>query len=422
MTPDVNGGAPDATEALLAAQPTQTLRLGRVEFLLLGTAHVSKASADAVQALIAQQHFDAIAIELDAGRQHALLNPDAYLRLDLFEVIKSQKVALVVANLALSAYQRRIANESGVEPGAEMLAAIQGAQARDLPLWLIDREVSLTLARCRAALGFWGGSKLMVSLFLGSIISDEVDAADVEKLKQRDLLQSTFAEFQQDTPALFEALIAERDRFMAAKLIDAANAWSDQPANGAAPEKKVLVVIGAGHLAGTAAALQSHSAAPEKIAETLESLSERPAPSRVPKMIGLALLAVLVLGLAYGFSKGFDVGKEFLLIYLGMTAGGTLLGALAAGAHPISAIVAAISAPITVLHPAISSGMVAAAVELWLKRPTVADFEHLKTDLNEVKGFWRNGVARIFTIFALTCVGTTIGVYITTAWFIQKIG
>jgi len=404
--------------ALIALQPIQTLAIGHVDYTLLGTAHVSKASADAVKLLMAHESFDAIAIELDQGRYQALLDPDAYQRLDLFEIIKNNKVGLVAANLALGAYQRRIAQESGVEPGAEMLAAIKAAQAQNLPLWLVDREVGLTLARCRAALGVWGGTKLMVSLVLGSFNDDQVQVQDIEKLKQSDLLHATFSEFEQDSPALFEALIAERDRFMAAKLRSSA-AIFDAPAADQSARKKVLVVIGAGHLAGTAHALETSQREPlQEIAE----LNAKPAPSFWPKLIGWGFIAVLVGGLVYGFSKGFSVGSEFLLIYLGMTAGGTLIGAMIALANPLSAIAAAIAAPITVLHPAISSGMVAAAVELWLKRPTIKDFEALKTDLNKMSGFWTNRVARILTIFFLTSMGTSIAVWITTAVFIGKIG
>lgn len=410
--------APHSAEALalIAAQPIETLAIGNIDYTLLGTAHVSKASADAVALLMAQESFDAIAIELDQGRYQALLDPDAYQRLDLFEIIKNNKVGLVAANLALGAYQRRIAQESGVEPGAEMLAAIKGAQAKNLPLWLVDREVGLTLARCRAALGLWGGTKLMVSLGLGSFNDDKVQTEDIEKLKQSDLLHATFSEFEQDSPALFEALIAERDRFMAAKLRASASAFDGADAHA---RKKVLVVIGAGHLAGTAQALQTSKTNP---AQEIAELNEKPKPSIWPKLIGWGFITVLVAGLIYGFSKGFSVGSEFLLIYLGMTAGGTLIGAIFALAHPVSAIAAALAAPITVLHPAISSGMVAAVVELWLKRPTVKDFEALKTDLSKISGFWSNRVARILTIFFLTSMGTSIAVWITTAVFIGKIG
>jgi pheromone shutdown-related protein TraB len=401
---------------LIAAQPIERLQIGQIDYTLLGTAHVSKASADAVRILMAQESFDAIAIELDQGRYQALLDPDAYQRLDLFEIIKNNKVGLVAANLALGAYQRRIAQESGVEPGAEMLAAIQGAKAQNLPLWLVDREVGLTLARCRAALGFWGGTKLMTSLALGSFNDDKVQTEDIEKLKQSDLLHATFSEFEQDSPALFEALIAERDRFMAAKLRASATVFGN--ATETTNRKKVLVVIGAGHLAGTAVALSTSKIEPE---QEIAVLNQKPKPSIWPKLIGWGFITFLVAGLLYGFSKGFAVGQEFLMIYLGVTAGGTLIGALFALASPLSAIAAALAAPITVLHPAISSGMVAAAVELWLKRPTIKDFEALKVDLNKISGFWTNRVARILTIFFLTSLGTSIAVWITTAVFIGKL-
>jgi pheromone shutdown protein TraB len=193
-------------------QPRVVVERDGVRYTLLGTAHVSRASIDAVEAAVASGAFDAIAVELDPNRHRAMTDPDALAKLDLFRIIRDGKVGLVAANLALAAYQRRLAAQLGVEPGAELKAAAVGASERGLPLHLIDRDVGTTLKRAWAGLGFWGRSKLMAGLSAGVFVDEDVDEADIEKLKHGDMLESSFGEFARETPQLYEAVIAERDR------------------------------------------------------------------------------------------------------------------------------------------------------------------------------------------------------------------
>jgi pheromone shutdown protein TraB len=128
----------------------------------------------------------------------------------------------------------------------------------------------------------------------------------------------------------------------------------------------------------------------------------------------------LVLGMAWGFHKGFDRGKELLAIYLGCTATGALIGALLARSHILSALAGALSAPITVLHPALGSGMFSAGVELWLRKPTVMDFEALRIDLRELSGWWKNRVSRVLLVFILTNIFTMFGTWATALSFLTK--
>jgi pheromone shutdown-related protein TraB len=240
---DESNAAP-ATEAG-DGQPRAIVVRDGVRFTLLGTAHVSRASIDAVEVAVASGAFDAIAVELDPQRHRAMTDPDALAKLDLFRIIRDGKVGLVAANLALAAYQRRLASQLGVEPGAELKAAALGASERGLPLHLIDRDVGTTLKRAWAALGFWGRSKLMAGLSAGVFVEEDVDEADIEKLKHGDMLESSFGEFAKETPQLYEAVIAERDRYMAAKLRASAG-----------ESREDLAVFGAGPMKGLAAALQ----------------------------------------------------------------------------------------------------------------------------------------------------------------------
>lgn len=395
--------APGSTAALpdpLSGQPIVEVERDGVHYTLLGTAHVSRASAEAVRALVDRDDFDAIAVELCATRHQAMTSPDALAQLDIFRVIREGKIGLVAANLALAAYQRRLAEQLGVEPGAEMRAAIEAAASRSLPLWCIDRDVGITLRRTHAAVGFWRKLTLMSGLAMSLLVDDEVDEEEIERLKQGDILESSFHEFAQRDETLYTTLIDERDRYMAASL------RSD---HGAPAARRVLAVVGAGHLAGLAGYLaDAHTDPP---AET-RALQIIPPPKPWGTWFATAITIFLLAGFAWGFHQGADLGTDLVLRWILLTGAGGALGCLLAGGHPLSILGAFAASPLTPFHPALSSGMVSAWIEAWARRPRVADFAGLRDDVGSLRGWWRNRVARVFVNFFLTNLGTVIGVYL----------
>lgn len=390
-------------------QPHAIVEREGVRYTLLGTAHVSRASVDAVEAALATGHYDTIAVELDAQRHRAMTDPDALAKLDLFQILREGKTGLVAGNLALAAYQRRLAEQLGVEPGAELKAAAVGAEERGLRLSLIDRDVGTTLKRAFAGLGFWGRTKLIAGLGASLLADDEVEAGEIEKLKQGDYLESSFGEFAAGSPPLYRAVIAERDVYMANRLRQI----------GAEGAREVLAVVGAGHLKGLEQHLRDDSAAPAPVLAELDTV---PAGSRIP-WFTILLVVFLFGGFAWGFWQGgAELGGELVLQWALITGIGGALGCLAAGGHPLSIVAAFISSPLTPLHPALASGTVSAAVEAWVRKPTYADFLRLRDDTGKLSGWWRNRVARVLVNFFLTSLGTAVGVWIAGANIIGKLG
>lgn len=382
-------------------QPIVRIHRDGTEFVLLGTAHVSRRSAEAVREIIAAESFDVIAVELCEHRARSMRDPDAIAQMDLFQVMRDGKAGVVMAGLALGAFQRRLAEQFGIEPGADMRAAMDEAKARDIDCWLIDRDVGLTLRRARAALGFWDKTTLTAGMIGSVLSSDDISEAEIEKLKQGDVLHSTFSEFAKQSEHLFRALISERDQFMAAKLREGAN-QADKPA-------KVLAVLGAGHLDGIARHLNEGRDAPQAM---LAPVSAEPPPSRFATWFSIGLTLLVVVLFAVAFSKSMELGWKLVETWALVTATGGLIGGLAAMAHPLAILAGALTSPVTTLHPALSSGMFSGAIQAWLHRPKVGDFAALRDDLMHWKGWWRNRVAHVFVTFMLTNLGTAIGFYI----------
>ena len=388
------------TAEFLADQPHRIVERDGVRYTLLGTAHVSRASVEAVRAAVASGAFDTVAVELDAGRLLSLTDPDTLARLDLVKVIREGKTAMFAANLALAAYQRRLAEQLGIEPGAELKVAAMDAQARGLRMHLIDREVGLTFKRALQKLGWWGRAKVSGGILMAMLADEKVEDSEIEKLKHGDILESSFGEFESGSPVLYETIIAERDRYMAANLRGMANA-----ASGA---REVLAVVGAGHLAGMARHLANDDDAPAAVRAELETVKPK---SRVPWM-ELIIAAFVLGGFAWGFWKGgIDVGADLIVQWVLATGVLGAIGCAIAGGHPLSILAAFVSSPLTPLHPALASGTVSAFVEATLRKPTYSDFMALRDDVGTVKGWWRNRVARVLLNFFLTSLGTAIGVW-----------
>ena len=395
-SPDI--ALPDA----LADQPVARVERDGVEYVLLGTAHVSRASVEAVKALIDREPFDAIAVELCESRARGIRDPEAFAKMDLFQVIRTGKAGMVFASLALSSFQQRIAEQYGIEPGAEMKAAMREAEMRGLPLWLVDREIGTTLnhayrgVRFRDRLGIIGG--LIASVFS----SDEIDEAEIEKLKQGDILEGAFGEFARESKPLYEALIGERDRFMAARLREESLVV---PAI-----KRVLVVIGAGHLAGIERELGAQIEPPRAVIEPLAA--KLPAP-KWPKYFAICVMLAIFAAIGYLFWRNAAMGWHALRDWVIYTAALSGIGAAVAGGHPLSVLTAAVMGPLKPLRPpGLSSGVFSGMVEAWLRKPRVADFQSLRKDLLHVSGWWRNRVARTLLVFMLTNLGTIAGEYL----------
>ncbi len=383
-------------------QPLARIERDGLHYTLLGTAHVSRASAEAVEQLLNTGTFDAVAVELDPNRHAALTDPDRWAKLDLFQVVRQGKAGMVAANLALGAFQQRLADQLGIEPGQEMRVAIRAAEEASLPLLLIDRDIGVTLRRTYRNVPWWQRFTLLGSLFLSTLSREEITAEEVEKLRQGDILEATFTEFAENSQALYTPLIAERDRYMAAKL----EADAESREN---PFTQVLVVIGAGHLKG----LREHLEAgvPDHEAE-LERLEQVPSPGPWPKVLPWIITALALAGFAIGFSRSPQLGLELIrdwFLINGVLAG---LGALIALAHPLTVVGTFLAAPFTSLNPLIGAGFVAAGLELWLRKPKVADFRDLRPDLTSARGWWRNRVTRTLLVFLLATTGSVLGTYL----------
>ncbi|MDY6831751.1 MAG: TraB/GumN family protein [Thermodesulfobacteriota bacterium] len=367
------------------------LHAGDKEILLVGTAHVSRQSAEQVTQVIEAEQPDTVCVELCRPRFEAVRNREHWRQMDILKAVRDKKAFMLLANLLLAAFQKKIADKFGIAPGQDMISAIETGEKIGAKIHLADREIRTTLARAWRSMGLWGKSKLLFQL-VGSLVgADEISEAEIEKLKQEDMLHMVLAELEQSHPMLQKIIIDERDQYLAHSIYNA-------------PGKKIVAVVGAGHVAGIKQYWNT--------AIDIQSLETVPPPGISGKVIKWGIpaliIAVFVLGFALG---GRDTGMHLLGLWI--LANSTLagLGALAAWGHPFTILAAAASAPITSVNPAIGAGWVAGLVEALVRRPTVGDLEDLSSDITSFGGFWRNRVTRVLVVVVLVNLGSTLGTF-----------
>ena len=375
---------------------TQTiLELNGRKITLIGTAHVSKESIDEVSNTIREISPDCVAIELDEKRANAIEHPDQYRQLDIIKVLKNHEGFLMLANLVLASFQRRMGENVGVKPGDEMLAAMNVAKELNIPSVMVDRPIQITLKRAWAKNSFWGKSKLLASLLASAFSKEEVSEEEIEKLKNRNEMDSMMDDLADYLPAVKEVLIDERDKYLAS------NIWSAKGDN-------VVAVLGAGHIPGVTAHLNK-LAANEESADVTE-ISQVPPKGIFGKIMSWFIPALIVVLLAIGFIMGGkDLGTESLLVWVLSCSVPAAVMSLIGLAHPLTIISAFICAPFTALSPLVGIGLVTGIVQATVCKPKISDMETLQNDITSIKGIYKNRILKVLLIFILSSLGTAIG-------------
>lgn len=369
-----------------------TLNISGRTIYLVGTAHVSQASVDLVESVLNEVQPDSVAVELCKSRFESIRDPDRWKKTDIVSVIKQGKAYLLMAQLFLAAFQKKIGSKLEVKPGAEMIKAVDLAEAKKISVVLADRDIRTTLKRAWHSMGLWSATKLFVSLFSGIISPEEVSEAEIERLKSGDVLEGMMSELGEKLPGIRTSLIDERDQYLASKIQNA-------------PGNTVVAVVGAGHVPGIKKYLGT--------AINITSLETEPPRGMTSKILSWGVPALILGFIVYGFfSGGATTSTSMVLTWSVITGGLAALGSLIALAHPLTILTSAVSAPLATLHPFIAAGWIAGIVEAVLRKPAVRDIENIGDDLMTLKGVWGNRVCRVLLIIAFTNIGSMIGIFI----------
>jgi pheromone shutdown-related protein TraB len=377
------------------------IKVGDKDVYLVGTAHVSKESVEDVRNTILAIKPNSICTELCEARCRAMVEKDNWEKMDIFKVIKQKKSVLLLAQLVMSAFYRKLGDELGVEPGAEMLECVKQSAETGADLILADRDIEITLKRVWRGLSYFQKFKLMLHMIYSLIDSEKIDESTVEEMKNTDQLESMMESFAESYPQIKERLLDERDVYLSQKIRNASG-------------PVIVAAVGAGHVNGIVEQIQKDI--------DLEPIMQLPPKTILPTILKWAI-PILIVGLfVVGVVMG---GKEHSIenVYIWVVVNGlfSAIGAAAAFGHPLTIIASFIAAPLTSLNPMIAAGFVSGFVQAWIKRPTVDNFKRLPHDIMSVKGFWMNPVTRILLVVILANLGSAIGTWVALGWIGERI-
>lgn len=375
----------------MAEDNTTRIELNGKEFILIGTAHVSKQSAEQVKEVIEAERPDSVCVELDEQRYESIQNKSKWKDMDIFKVIKEKKATLLLMNLAISSFQKRMADQFGIKAGQEMIQGIESAKEIGADLVLSDRNIQITFARIWNNVGFWGKAQLLSQVFFSIFNNKQISEDELEKMKNQDTINAILKEFTEGFPRLKVPLIDERDQYLAQKIKEA-------------PGKKVVAVLGAAHVPGITEEISKE--------HDLKRLSERPPKSNVPKIIGWSIPALILAIIAYTLYANPSAGLQQAISWILWNGSLSAIGTAIAFGHPLAIFTAFIAAPITSLNPLLAAGWFAGAVQAYMRRPHVRDFENLSVDVFSLKGFWHNKVTRVLLVVVLANLGSSIGTFV----------
>jgi pheromone shutdown-related protein TraB len=369
------------------------------EIHIVATAHVSRRSVEEVEWVIDSVRPDTVCVELDATRYESLIDDQRWAELDLADVIRKKRAAYLLTSIVLVAYQRRIGKRLGVEPGAELRAAVHKAAEVHAELVLADRDIQATLRRSWANLSRAEKLKLVELLVVAPFVSEEeVDEEQVERLKDRDGFNEMLAELARQMPGLKTPLIDERDSYLMSTIAEA-------------PGQRIVAVVGAGHVQGMLANVGR--------SVDRDALSRLPPPSTLKRVLRW-LVPVVAFGALYlGYREG-QLEGLFRMLTAWAVPAALLSGVVTAlaGARIASVLTALLISPVAALSPVRTTGMIVGLLEARLRKPTPADCQRVHDDVATLRGIYRNPLTRVLLVTLAAGAGSALGAYVGIAWML----
>ncbi len=368
-------------------------RNGR-EFILIGTAHISRDSADLVRKVIEEEKPDVVCIELDEKRYKSLSEKKKWEELDLKNIIKVKQLATLLINILLASYQKKLGEKLGVNPGVELLEAANTAKENNIPIELCDRDVRITLRRAWNSMSLWQKLKFLTAGIAGTLEKEELSEEKLKELRDSDILNELMSELGKAMPVLKTVLIDERDVYLSQKIKESKG-------------NKIVAVVGAGHLSGIVKMMESD------VTEDLAKYEVIPPVSPLWKTIGYAIPLIIIGAIVYiGISQGSQAASDNAIYWILANGIPSALGSAIAWGHPLTILISFIAAPFTSLTPLIGAGYVAAFVQLMLVPPKVKEFETVSVEVLKAKNWWKNRLLRILLVFILASLGSALGTYV----------
>ena len=401
--------------------------------ILVGTGHILEKSVREVEEVIDREEPDVVAVELCEGRFRALKGDME--DFSIKDVISGGSPFLLLTHWLLAYVQRKMGAELGIEPGADMMAAIKKAEERGCEIALIDRPIQVTMQRFWSAMKFTEKIKMIFSIIfaVGSMkgIKDAGEEGigigiekgegknyiELDRITDDDVVTQLMEELREFSPGAATALLDERDAYIAGNLrelelhaISKEGTRADVDAKEEEEGRKIVAVVGAGHVAGIKNLLEHPESIPPR-----DELCSIPKKRRfgIKNLLGVGLgAALLIILLAVIFSGiSFDILLKAFFLWFIINGVLSAAGVVIARGHPLSALTAFSVAWLTSLNIFLAAGWFAGLAEAHLRKPTVEDAKRM-LDVESLRELMRNKLFKVILVAALANIGSMLGTFI----------
>jgi pheromone shutdown protein TraB len=217
----------------------QAAPIPKARIRIIGTSHIAKQSAKEIERIFDEFQPDIVAVELDPGRLHGLKEKAAGKKeapLSLSMIRQVGVTGFIFAAIGKAA-QKRMGDIMNVNPGLDMLAAVQLAERNGRLLALVDQEIAVTMRLLSDQFTFREKMRVLGDI-LAAPFRKQKYKFDLSKVPDEQALEALIGQLRARYPSLYNVLIVERNIIMARNLdmIVRRN-----------PGKRILLVIGAGH-------------------------------------------------------------------------------------------------------------------------------------------------------------------------------
>lgn len=216
-----------------------------MEIKIIGTSHIAAQSIKEIKSAFQSFKPEIVAVELDIQRASALISGEK----------KNLSLAAIGA-LGVKGYlfakigqyiQQKLGKSVGIIPGADMKTALELAKEHKIQVAFIDQPLPMTLQNFSKQLTWKEKGRFVMDMLKGLLFPKRQmremgwDSLDLRKVPEKELIAKMMKNLQKRYPNVYKALVEDRNKYMVKKLVQLLRSH---------PDKKILVVVGAGHKEG----------------------------------------------------------------------------------------------------------------------------------------------------------------------------
>ena len=214
---------------------------------IVGTSHIAEQSIAEIKKKIEENKPDIIALELDSQRAAVLLEEKKQKKGSSLSGIRAFGVKGYLFARLGQFVQQKLGQKVGVSPGSEMKTALELARKNNLEVALIDQPIQITLQKFSKSFTWRERWHFLEDIILGIFQPQKqmkkwkISQFDLHKVPAEELIIEMIENVKDRYPSLYKTIIEDRNKYMVRKIVQLLRKNKD---------KKMLVIVGAGHKKG----------------------------------------------------------------------------------------------------------------------------------------------------------------------------